>query len=69
MDTAPDYGIWVDVSEAAADARALAGAPPDIVVRTAGHTTGSDAVRIAASYTGGVAAITREVSTRAKGTP
>lgn len=52
--SAPDYdlmcvappapcGIWVDVDESAADARARAGAPPNIVVFVQGHTTCSDA--------------------------
>jgi len=40
-------GVWVDASEAEADARALAGEPPDVLVFTAGHSTCADAVAIA----------------------
>lgn len=47
--SAPTYGIWIDTSEEAATARALAGDKPDVVVHTNGHTTGSDAIAIAAA--------------------
>lgn len=42
-------GIWVRDSRDAADAHALAGEPPDVLVFTSGHTTCSDAVAIAAA--------------------
>jgi hypothetical protein len=40
-------GVWLDTSLAAADARSLAGEPPDILVFPSEHTTCSDAVSIA----------------------
>lgn len=42
----PTYGIWVDATEERANERALAGDEPDMIVRTAGHTTGSTAREI-----------------------
>jgi hypothetical protein len=41
------YGIWVDATSAAADARSLAGDPPDVVVHRGSHVTGSDALQLA----------------------
>jgi hypothetical protein len=35
------FGLWVDETAAAADARALAGAEPDAVLRVAGHLSAS----------------------------
>lgn len=51
----PDYGIWIDTTEDAATARALRGDEPDMIVRTTaeGHTTGSDAIRIASTLYAG----------------
>lgn len=40
-------GVWLDTSLAAADARSLAGEPPDILVFTTARTGCSDAVSIA----------------------
>lgn len=42
-------GIWVRDSRDAADAHALAGEPPNVLVFTSGNTTCSDAVAIAAA--------------------
>jgi len=66
MDTAPTYGIWIADSEASADDRSTAGEPPDIIVRTAGHTTGSDAFEIVRKLYP-ERAFVREISLRAKG--
>jgi hypothetical protein len=43
-------GIWVDGSEEAADQRALAGEPPDVLVFTHRYTGCSDALMIAWQY-------------------
>jgi hypothetical protein len=40
-------GIWIDVDEDTADARARAGGAPDAIVFVQGHTTCNDAVTIA----------------------
>ena len=48
----PTYGIWVDSSVAAADARALAGEPPDVILEVLGHTDAADALAMAAWWPG-----------------
>lgn len=40
----PTHGVWVDTSEAAADARALAGAPADLIAFPGNHVTASDLI-------------------------
>jgi hypothetical protein len=66
--TPPDpCGIWVDVDDVTADARARAGEAPDVVVFTAGHTSCSDAIAAAETLWPGAAVVFEvEQSWRAK---
>lgn len=60
-------GIWIDVDDLTADARARAGGPPDVVVFTAGHTSCSDAIAAAETLWPGAAVVFEvEQSWRAK---
>jgi hypothetical protein len=57
----PTYGIWIAQTESEADAAALAGIPPNLVVYTTLVTTGTDALAIAAKFWPGKS-IVREVA-------
>lgn len=59
VEAPPACGVWIDVTAEAADARALAGEPPDVVAFATAHATCSDAVTIAAERYPGRAFVRR----------
>jgi len=38
------FGLWIDTTDQAADARALRGDEPDLILRVAGHVSASDLI-------------------------
>jgi len=64
----PIYGIWIDSTSEAADARSQRGDEPDIIVRTTEHTTGSTALELSHSYFAGKSFV-REVEQHFRAKP